>query len=218
MSYNSKYKGQEVERLLDLVASGNAGGGSVKIPIIEHGENDTTITIESNTYHKWGEVRELTISLGEPTDESVVNEYMFSFDNISLTPRLTIDELMWEHGEYPEFTFLAKNVVKIMDGLAKIESFALSSIVLSNEYDLEEQEQAMQLYNTIASGEYSPGEYSTNGASIYVYVYLEAEYRYINERVISFGIPIDFLVYPLIVHTESGKQFYLKSNGILYLS
>ena len=74
MSYNSKYSGEQVENLLDLVASGGTGGGSgsssnssgVYIEV-NHGTSDTTFTLTPNTFHIWDEVNALTLTLGDET-------------------------------------------------------------------------------------------------------------------------------------------------------
>lgn len=50
-----------------------------KIPVINHGTSDTTLTLPPNEFHIWGEVASLEITaLGTP-QEGVYNEYMFEF-------------------------------------------------------------------------------------------------------------------------------------------
>ena len=49
-----------------------------KIPIVNHGTSDTTLTLPPNEFHIWGEVASLEITLGTP-EEGVYNEYMFEF-------------------------------------------------------------------------------------------------------------------------------------------
>ena len=49
-----------------------------KIPVVNHGTSDTTITLPPNQFHIWGEVASLTLTLGTP-EEGVYNEYMFEF-------------------------------------------------------------------------------------------------------------------------------------------
>lgn len=206
-----------------LLGEGNiqieGGGGSVEIPIIEHEENDTTITIESNTYHKWGEVSELTISLGEPANLGVVNEYMFSFVNTSLTPRLTIDELMWEHGEYPYFAFFAKNVVKIMDGHAKMESYSLAQVLLMDSYlsNSEEKTIAQRFTNVMFSINYNPGDYPINNDAIYVSYYHEYNSTLIEDVVTTVRIPVDGQEYTRMLLTSEGYQFVLFNDGTIGL-
>lgn len=75
MGYNSKYTGQQVDNLLDSVDEKQS-----KIPVINHGTNDTYIYLEPNQFHKWGVVSSLTISLvsGSTTDDQYA-EYMFEF-------------------------------------------------------------------------------------------------------------------------------------------
>ena len=77
MGYNSKYTGQQVENLLDSVDEKQS-----KIPVINHGTNDTYIYIPPTEFHKWGVVSSLTISLVEfeyPTGDEQYSEYMFEF-------------------------------------------------------------------------------------------------------------------------------------------
>lgn len=42
-------------------------------------ETATTKTISPNIYYKWGEVAELNITLGDVTNDDIVNEYMIEF-------------------------------------------------------------------------------------------------------------------------------------------
>ena len=50
-----------------------------KIPVVNHGTSDTTLTLPPNEFHIWGEVASLEITaLGTP-QEGVYNEYMFEF-------------------------------------------------------------------------------------------------------------------------------------------
>ena len=49
-----------------------------KIPVVNHGTSDTTLTLPPNQFHIWGEVASLTLTLGTP-EEGVYNEYMFEF-------------------------------------------------------------------------------------------------------------------------------------------
>lgn len=78
MSYNSKYSGQEVEDLLDQVKNGGVGGGSSVYPMVDHGISDTTFELTPNTFHVWGKVEELNLTLGEEV-AGVANEYLFQF-------------------------------------------------------------------------------------------------------------------------------------------
>ena len=75
MGYNSKYTGKQVENLLDSV-----GGKQSKIPVINHGTNDTSgFILDPNKFHKWGEVGSLEIFAIEAPTDDVYTEYMFEF-------------------------------------------------------------------------------------------------------------------------------------------
>lgn len=107
MDFNSKYKSSEIEELLDLVANGEAGGGGGSArgayALINHGTDDTTLTLTPNTFHFWDEVANLTLTLGSETS-GVANEYLFQFtsgfkpttlilpDNVKFNSDLAIEE------------------------------------------------------------------------------------------------------------------------------
>lgn len=65
-------------------ASGN-------IKIVSHGTSDTTFALTANTYHKWGEVVSLDLTLAEG-EEGVANVYWFSFDSGATATQLTLPE------------------------------------------------------------------------------------------------------------------------------
>ena len=66
-----------------------------KFTQIEHGTNDTTLTIEPNVFHIWDEVSSLEINLGEPL-LGIVSEYFFQFTS-GTTPTTLIlpDTIQW---------------------------------------------------------------------------------------------------------------------------
>lgn len=102
MSYNSKYKGVEVDAALDLAKSAlqehqDISGKQDKITVQSHGTSSTTLSIAPNVLHKWGTVSTLTITLTAPTDTSVYNEYMFQFTSGSTPTTLSISEsVKWQ--------------------------------------------------------------------------------------------------------------------------
>lgn len=55
------------------------------LALVNHGTADTTFVLTPNTMHVWGEVAQLTLTLGEPMP-NVVNEYAFEFQSPSGTP------------------------------------------------------------------------------------------------------------------------------------
>lgn len=102
MSYNSKYKGVEVDAALDLAKSAlqehqDISGKQDKITVQSHGTSSTTLSIAPNVLHKWGTVSTLTITLTAPTDTSVYNEYLFQFASGSTATTLSLpSSVKWQ--------------------------------------------------------------------------------------------------------------------------
>ena len=48
-------------------------------PIINHGTNDSVYALTPNVYHIWEEMTSLELTLSEPTNSNIYNEYMFEF-------------------------------------------------------------------------------------------------------------------------------------------
>ncbi len=71
--FNSKYTGEQVEALLDIVKQGGSGGIAVK-----HTSDEQEVTIEPNTFHVWDSVYALYVTLGE-AKEGEKSEYLFQF-------------------------------------------------------------------------------------------------------------------------------------------
>lgn len=91
MSYNSKYKGKEVEELLDSI-----GNKEDKVKVVNHGTGDTMFDLTPNIFHVWGEVASLSLTLATPTDSTVYNEYMFEFVSGSTATTLSLpDTIQW---------------------------------------------------------------------------------------------------------------------------
>lgn len=217
--------GRNVEDAINEVSSGGGGGsasgGSVSIPIIEHGENDTTITISPNTYHKWSDVKALNITLEEPSNSGIVNEYMFSFDNYSVyPPSITLPELHWEYG-IPTFNFYAKNVVIIKDGMAKVDSYSFGPVYLKRMYDaydkedLEHEQKAQHLFEILSS--LMPGDYQIDSE-----IYIKGEFDYldsyldIKEKVLNIRATFEFDYDYYFLYTEHGS-FVLNEDGTVFI-
>lgn len=92
MSYNSKYKGSEVEELLDSITD-KAG----KVVVVDHGTGDATFELTPNALHRWGEMASLTLTLAAPTDATAVNHYMVEFVSGATATTLTMpDSIVWQ--------------------------------------------------------------------------------------------------------------------------
>jgi hypothetical protein len=137
MSFNSKYEGQEVEQLLDIVANGGAGGGSSAYPQINHGTSDTTFTLTPNTLHVWDEVASLDLTLGEPR-EGIVNEYIFQFSSGNVATTLTLPEgLKWVEGISPFVLANRCYQVSIVNGfvlMAEFNHYIVNEINMEYDY------------------------------------------------------------------------------------
>lgn len=168
MSYNSKYKGSEVEEKLDKVdqlnagmvdadeeleevntlpfvkyvqqtltdeqkaiARENIGVGNVSssTPEIDHGTADTTLEIEPNVFHKWGEVASLSLSLGAEK-EGVVNEFLFQFESGATATTLSLpDGIKWANDEAPTIESGKIYQVSIVGGLASALVFTTTVLI-----------------------------------------------------------------------------------------
>lgn len=98
-------------------------GVSGSTPVVDHGIEDTTFTLTPNTFHKWGEVVSLTLTLGQET-EGLVNNFLFQFESGSETPSLILQEdIEWQGGMYPNIIPNAKYQVSIIDKLANVSMY-----------------------------------------------------------------------------------------------
>lgn len=71
----------------------NSSSGAVTT--VEHGTSNTNTTISPNTLHKWDEVVELTLALGDETPE-IVNEYLIQFTSGETPTVLTLPkDIKW---------------------------------------------------------------------------------------------------------------------------
>lgn len=67
-----------------------------KVAVVNHGTSQTTLAIEPNVFHTWGSVSALTLTLAQPEDETMVNEYMFDFYSWNTATVLTLPEdVVW---------------------------------------------------------------------------------------------------------------------------
>lgn len=68
----------------------NWNGKADKVPVVNHGTSSTTLAIAPNTFHVWGTVGSLNITLTAPTESGVVNLYSFQFTSGSTPTNLTL--------------------------------------------------------------------------------------------------------------------------------
>lgn len=68
-----------------------------KFIVVNHGIGDTSFAIVPNVLHLWGEVTSLDITFVEPSDTSIVNEYMIQFTSGGTATTLALPEsILWK--------------------------------------------------------------------------------------------------------------------------
>lgn len=103
-------------------------GKDNKVIVVNHGTNDTTFALTPNTYHIWGEVTSLTLTLA--TGESgVANEYMFRFFSGTTPTTLTlpvtvqwVQPLVTQQDKYYEVSIVNNLAAYITSGMVAAES------------------------------------------------------------------------------------------------
>ncbi|MBO7230464.1 MAG: hypothetical protein J6V20_03510 [Bacteroidaceae bacterium] len=96
---------------------GEWGRPSGAISIINHTE--TTVSIMPNVMNVWGEVNNLNLSLVEPADKSLVNEYMIQFASGEIATTLTLPEsIKWVNNNIPLIATNKIYQISILNGLA----------------------------------------------------------------------------------------------------
>lgn len=95
--YKQKINGATTEKAGFMSASDKTKlDGLSKIEVVDHGTEDLTFALTPNTYHKWGEVTSLDLTLAEPADSTVYNEYMFEFTSGATATSLSLpDTIKW---------------------------------------------------------------------------------------------------------------------------
>lgn len=76
------------------VPSGGGSGGTVGYPVVSM--TASTAELNPNTYYKWGNIASLTITLADPSDTGVTNEYCFEFVSGETATTLSVpDTVKW---------------------------------------------------------------------------------------------------------------------------
>lgn len=69
------------------------------LALVNHGTADTTFTLTPNAMHVWGEVSQLSLTLGEPMP-NVVNEYAFEFQSPATPTNLSLPATLKWYNNY----------------------------------------------------------------------------------------------------------------------
>lgn len=76
------------------VPSSGGSGGTVGYPVVSMTESTAALT--PNTYYRWGEIAALTVTLADPSDTGVTNEYCFEFvSGVTATTISVPDTVKW---------------------------------------------------------------------------------------------------------------------------
>ena len=121
---NGKFINTIGGKLRQLENKINNAGSSTSVQ--NHGISDTTFALTPNTLHKWDEVTELTLTLGNETP-GIVNEYLIQFTSGATPTVLTLPEdIKWAS----KLTIKADTVyqISIVDNLAVFAEFSNSNV------------------------------------------------------------------------------------------
>ena len=92
---NTSVQSAKINGVAKSPTNGVVDLGSTQYPVVNHGTNDTTFTLTPNTYHIWGEVTSLNLSLGAEVS-GVVNEYVFQFSvGNSMSTLIFPETIVW---------------------------------------------------------------------------------------------------------------------------
>lgn len=69
------------------------------LSLVNHGTANTTFTLTPNAMHVWGEVAQLTLTLGEPMP-NVVNEYAFEFQSPATPTNISLPATLKWYNNY----------------------------------------------------------------------------------------------------------------------
>ena len=145
-----------------------------KVKVINHGTTGTTFTLPPNEMHVWGSVSALTLSLATPTDNTIVNEYLFSFTSpLSATTLSLPASVKWvfELVVEPEKTY----TISIVDNLATYLTEDMS-IIGADESVLAQKE---DISNKVTTIDQNSSDIQYPSAKC-VYDYIEARLLQLN--------------------------------------
>lgn len=127
MSYNSNYKGWEIQAKLEKIDQLNAGmedtdetvedvvALSGATPVVDHGTSDTTFTLTSGVIHKWGIVSNLTLNIPEDSEGEVKQYRVVMTIGMDFTLSLP-DTLVWDRITIPVFKLFHTYTLNIEGG------------------------------------------------------------------------------------------------------
>ena len=112
---------KKIEPVQDDTGEGGILGGSANIPRQEMQDTDTTITLDPNKLYVFPEMTSLTVTLAEPSNTNVANEYHFFFTSGATATTLTLNDVL---SDAYSIEANMKYEVRILEGVAYIKGVA----------------------------------------------------------------------------------------------
>lgn len=101
----------------------DAESGSSATPRQEMTSSDTTVTLEPNKLYVFPEMTSLTVTMAEPSDTNVANEYHFFFTSGATATTLTLNDVL---SDAYSIEANMKYEVSILEGVAYIKGVSMS--------------------------------------------------------------------------------------------
>ena len=102
----------------------DAESGSSATPRQEMSSSDTTVTLEPNKLYVFPEMASLTVTLAEPDNSNVANEYHFFFTSGATATTLTLNDVL---SDAYSIEANMKYEVSILEGVAYIKGVAIGA-------------------------------------------------------------------------------------------
>ena len=143
---------------ITIEGGGSSEGGSSAYVEVNHGTSDRTFTLTPNTFHVWGEMTAMTLTLGTETT-GVANEYLFQFTSPATPTTLTLpDDIKFSEGLVIEANKIYQiSILKGLGSYLKFEGDAIVLITFSIDGTTYQAEEGMTWEDWIDS------EYDTSG-------------------------------------------------------
>ena len=120
---------------ITIEGGGSSEGGSSAYVEVNHGTSDTTFTLTPNTFHIWGEMTAMTLTLGAEAS-GIANEYIFQFISPTTPTTLTLpDDIKFSE----DLTIEANKIyqISILKGLGSVLSWDNGSLIKDNFIDIQ---------------------------------------------------------------------------------
>lgn len=177
-----------------------SGSGNGAYALVEHGTNDTTFMLTPNTFHVWGEVNSLALTLGGETS-GVANEYLFQFTSGSEPTTLILPDNVKFNSD---FTIEENKIyqISILNGLGTAMSWEsnLIKLITFTVDGIEYQAEEGMTWEEWVNSDYNTDNFYISGSLTY------KDNKYISNQGESFRIIINNMVYTLYNPSGGGAE------------